>query len=470
MILKKSSFNYYVLCSLYFIYFIYICIANDLNYSFVSIPVVGLFVHLWINSTNKVSPLSLFLLIFIVTYLILLPIHVLNSSLAYYMHDFYNPVIDISMNHLDLSFLLSSFALLTFIFGYSLPVPKMKIYNLEKTFKNYKKLSVLSSVFVVASFLFRFFSHVGMAGYSEATIPYAGYLYYPLFYISVILLTSTIFVFFKESAEQNKRLNLFWLLIPVSIYVITHILLGWKSAILIVTIILVLNYYIISKLYSNFLFYKKNIKFFIFLVVLITLPLFIIIPIYRGIMMDQNIEITFSLILHIINLFIDNFSLNTLLTVFFHILDRFGGITFFVPSVAFVENYQAPYISIVEILFDSESLNPENFLTTAILGVNPDIPTTNAPTIFGALLLHGGYIGLFIYIFIIGYVFKFIYTTLFFNKMYIFYSVFIVFIFLPVVMEGTLVNYTKKNLISLIVVYSFITLLVLIYSKGRKSK
>jgi len=110
-------------------------------------------------------------------------------------------------------------------------------------------------------------------------------------------------------------------------------------------------------------------------------------------------------------------------------------------------------------------IQPEQFYTWYILGVNPNIITTNAPTGWGALYIWGGIIGVAIGMIIIGMLSKLLYLTILANihrdgRWIVFYVIFMVQIFLPMVFEGTMLNYFKKNFIALFVVYSFFIFIV----------
>jgi len=103
-------------------------------------------------------------------------------------------------------------------------------------------------------------------------------------------------------------------------------------------------------------------------------------------------------------------------------------------------------------------IQPEQFYTWYILGVNPNIITTNAPTGWGALYIWGGIIGVAIGMIIIGMLSKLLYLTFLSNvrrdgRWIVFYTVFMVNIFWPVVFEGTI--WKHKDIIALTVIYGF---------------
>jgi hypothetical protein len=150
---------------------------------------------------------------------------------------------------------------------------------------------------------------------------------------------------------------------------------------------------------------------------------------------------------------------------------RFTGMNNLLPIVAyFQQNIEeaAKSPSFLLNLFRID-INPEQFYTWYILGVNPNIVTTNAPTGWGALYIYGGISSVIIGMLIIGIASKFLYLTFLINlkkdgRWIVFYAIFINNIFLPVVFEGTMLKY--KDFIALLTVYIFsILILNIVYPK-----
>jgi len=117
---------------------------------------------------------------------------------------------------------------------------------------------------------------------------------------------------------------------------------------------------------------------------------------------------------------------------------------------------------------------PEQYYTWYILGVSPNIITTNAPTGWGALYIYGGIFGVLLGMILFGMLSKFLYFTFIANiyrdgRWIVFYAIFMDKIFLPVVFEGTMINYFKKNFIALLVMYSIFIIFYYIYYQQRFS-
>jgi hypothetical protein len=118
---------------------------------------------------------------------------------------------------------------------------------------------------------------------------------------------------------------------------------------------------------------------------------------------------------------------------------------------------------------------PEEYYTWYILGVSPNIITTNAPTGWGALYIYGGVLGVLIGMILFGMLSKFLYLTFIANiyrdgRWIIFYAIFMDKIFLPVVFEGTIINYFKKNFVALLFVYAFFIFMLNIVHPIKYSK
>jgi hypothetical protein len=96
------------------------------------------------------------------------------------------------------------------------------------------------------------------------------------------------------------------------------------------------------------------------------------------------------------------------------------------------------------------------YLTNSILGVPKSVISTNAPGGIGALYIYGGFLycalGMFIFGVLIMNLFLFVVKNVRHSDFFLpLYVIILIQLFLPVIFEGTIINFLKYNIPSFII-------------------
>jgi len=370
---------------------------------------------------------------------------------------------------ISLAFAVFLIGYVSFIIGFNAVKKGLKLKIYERLAHPFM-LTMLSVILIIASFYFRSRYLVGIPGYNVALIEHAGYLYYPLLYGAIIV---TDLAYYTALVRNSRFYTIAGLLLFV-LSALLEALLGWKGGSAIAILLILLIYYYVNQYKQHV---RRVISKYIITILLILIFLFVLLyPVvtnyrYAVIISGDKADLSnFSILLREYK-DVQSFDFSkTLLGVF----GRFSGLDNLVGIVSYnqqgISGHLASPPSFFLNLFGM-GIQPEQFYTWYILGVDPNIITTSAPTGWGALYIYGGIIGVMIGMLLIGMLSKLLYLTFLTNilrdgRWIIFYAIFMIKIFWPVVFEGTIVNYGTKHFISLLVIYSlFIIMLNILHQR-----
>ncbi|HAW58642.1 MAG TPA: hypothetical protein DCX03_06465 [Bacteroidales bacterium] len=298
---------------------------------------------------------------------------------------------------------------------------------------------------------------MGVPGYETALIEHAGYIYYPLLYGTII---ATGLAFYSALTKGS----LFYTIMALILFgglALSEMLLGWKGGPIYTALILVMIYYYVSR-YELRKINTQVRRYVVGAFLVMVLGAVIMYPIvsqyrYAVLMLFGQVDLgAFGEIIKAYALDIQDIRWTSEF-----LLRRVSGLDNVIPIVAYLQQGAGSNLvdppSFFANLFGME-IKPEQFYTWYILGVDPNIITTNAPTGWGALYIYGGIMSVLFGMLIIGILSSLFYLTLLSNthrdgRWVVFYSIFMVNIFLPVVFEGTMINYCKKHFLALAFMY-----------------
>lgn len=401
--------------------------------------------------------------IFIILSFVYFPIKLLfigtEFSLPFYSVDFYSPRFEITNDYLTIGFAYFLAGYLSFLLVYNFSNPKIIKTKSEPRY-HLRRLFLVAIITVIAEFLFRKIFSVGVPGYQTATIPHAGYIFYPLMYGAILL--SNLFFYESLRISSSKYIKLSATIILLRSFFMA--LLGWKSGVLYGLLYLISIYYyhrISSSDIKNKTFTPKG-KIMIIVGLLIVVMIFPVITNYRE---YSSLNDNFSL-----NGLISSFSSTMLSTDLFdsiyQIVRRTQGLDNLAAIITYdLQNGINESVNVLDNIIDPTSLRPEIFHTFYVLGVDPRYVTQNAPTGWGALYIYGGAVGIIIGMGLFGWLSKiinknFVSLTGKNGRRIILYVVFITNIFIPVIFEGTIIHHMRKNLTMLFFMY-FVTIYIL---------
>ena len=399
------------------------------------------------------SPLIFFLFFSFLGFGLKLPLLSLFPEWAFFANPFYNPRFSYNASAISSAFVVFLVGYVAFIIGFNVVKRGIKVGVSERA-SHPLILAMLSAILITASFYFRSQYLVGVPGYNVAIIEHAGYVYYPLLYGAIITTGLTFYL----ALTQGSVFYVIAALILFGGSAFAEILLGWKGGAVKFGLIMLMIYYYVSRYRLRNI--SARIKHWVvaafLLMVVGTVVLYPIAAQYRYAVLMPSGKVSMWAFGDIIK----GTSLNIFQTLNLAI-KRASGLDNLVPIVAYFQSNvgetlnEAP--SFFANLFDMD-IQPEQFYTWYILGVNPNIITTNAPTGWGVLYIWGGIIGVVIGMIIIGMLSKLLYLTFLSNvrrdgRWIVFYTVFMVNIFWPVVFEGTI--WKHKDIIALTVIYGF---------------
>lgn len=437
-------------------------LVSDLSISIPLLYIIYIFITLYVLRFTKVdifSPLMFFILFSFLGFGFALPYLANFPDQYFFINPFYKYNFKYDNHTIALAFMIFLLGYISFIFGFNVLKRGIKIKIIERSTHPFG-LIVFSLILIIASFFFRSRYNVGVPGYYTASISHAGYIYYPLMYGATLSMALVLYSALIKNSTFYTTIGLFLFILEP----LLQALLGWKGTFVQVIIMISLIYYYVSRCSHQPI--SRNIKLSIVIIILILIILlFLLYPVvtyYRSVVLIGGGQANLQNFITIFKESADtsNFSFLEFLS---KLQSRFTGINNLLPIVAYFQQNIGETIKTPSFFLNllNIDINPEQFYTWFVLGVNPKIVTTNAPTGWGALYIYGGVIGVIIGMFIFGVISKFLYLTFLKNlnrdrRWIVFYTIFICNIFLPVVFSGTIINYCRKNLLALIVMYGSI--------------
>lgn len=399
------------------------------------------------------SPLMWFIFFSFLGFGLKLPLLGINPRLAFFANPFYSPRFSYNAAAISSAFSVFMVGYIAFIMGFSIVKRGIKVGIRERS-THPLGLTVLSIILILASFYFRSQYLVGVPGFNVALIKHAGYIYYPLLYGAII---ATGLAFYAALT----RGSIFYTVIGLTLfglYALSEMLLGWKGGTIHTALIMAIIYYYVSRYQARSMNFRVRrwVGGVFLLMILGTVILYPVVLQYRNAILMPSGQVNIGSFRDVIK-----FTGSNILQTLNSLIRRASGLDNLVAITAYFQqgmgvNSASPP-SFFANLFGI-GIPPEQFYTWHVLGVNPNIITTNAPTSWGALYIYGGVISVVLGMFFIGMLSKLLYVTLLSNigrdgRWIVYYAIFMVNIFWPVVFEGTMLNYFKKNFIALSVVY-----------------
>jgi len=437
--------------------------GSDLPLSVPFLYAVYILVTLYVlrfAKTDIFSPLVFFIFFSFLGFGLKLPLLNLFPDMAFFTNPFYSPRFSYNASALGLAFAVFLIGYIAFIVGFQVVKRGIKVEISERS-SHPLGFVILSLALIVASFYFRSRYLVGVPGFNVALVEHAGYVYYPLLYGALI---ATGLTFYSALIRNSKFYTLIGLIL-FGIWALSQALLGWKGGTVHAALILLVIYYYVSRyrLRSLKAGIRRSIIAVISLLVVAAVMLYPFISYYRHAVVMPSGRVSVSALGGFTKITGPDISQSL-----GRILQRASGLDDLIPIVGYF--YQGMSVNLASPPYFFSNLfgmgiSPEQFYTWYILGVNPNIITTNAPTGWGALYIYGGIIGVVIGMVLIGMLSKLLYLTFLSNirrdgRWIVFYTIFMVNIFLAVVFEGTMLSYFKKNFIALLVIYSFFIFVV----------
>lgn len=372
------------------------------------------------------------------------------NETAYNIHFVFNT------KYLDYSFIIFLISSISFYLGSSFTF-KTPSFNIKFLKIGYKSATIFTSLFIILFSIFRIHFKINLPGYNEVAFPHVGFIYNPGIYIINILIVYTAYIGIKS----NSRSILIISLIPSVLYGLSLGLIGIKSGLIYNFLMIIVLFYLLRL--QGFKLNRKlinSLKYISLISIILIYFIYSIIGYYRLVLMVNNFDIFqinfggffsgfFSYITEVKDLNSDSSS--------FSILKRVSGINYLVPIISFYDqNIHTQNISVFNNVIDVYSINPENYLTNTILGVPKETISTNAPGGIGALYIYGGLVSSSVGMLLLGLIFNNIYKFIIKNiqkseYLIIIYCVLLIQIFVPVIIEGTIINFLKINIPSLII-------------------
>jgi len=414
------------------------------------------------------SPLTFFILFSFLGFGLKLPLLSLFPERAFFVNPFYNPFFSYDVSTITLAFAVFLAGYVAFVAGFKVVKRGIKLEVSERSSHPFL-LVVLSAVLIATSFYFRSRFLLGIPGSNVALIEHAGYIYYPLLYGAII---APSLVFYAALTKGS----IFYTIIGLVLFggsALLEMLLGWKGGVIRVALIMLIIYYYVSRYRKRRM--NPQVKHWVSGVILLmivgTVILYPVVFQYRHTILIPSSEVNMVAFGDIIK----TSGLNVLQTLN-SLIRRFSGLDNLIAMVAYFQQGMWGHIASPPSFFSNLfgiGISPEQFYTWQVLGISSNIVTTNAPTGWGALYIYGGVIGVAIGMSFIGMLSKFLYLTFLVNirrdgRWIVFYTIFMVKIFWPVVFEGTMVNYFRKNFIALLVIYSFFIFILYTIPKALK--
>lgn len=439
--------------------------ATDISLSLPFLYAIYIIVTLYILRFEKVdifSPLMFFVFFSFLGFGLKLPLLSLFPDTAYFASDpsYYHYNFRYNSAAITYAFVVFLVGYVAFIIGSNTIKKGLRIRIYERS-SHPLGLAILSVILIIASFYFRAQYHVGVPGYYAGSIEHAGYIYYPLMYGSLI---ATCLMFYSALIRKSA----IYTLIGLSLFVLSALLaalLGWKGGSALSILCIILIYYYVNRHKQNVgRKIHRRIMFFLLLLVLLFVLLYQFISYYRTVELASHSGVSLSRFYSDLQKFGNERNVDSgkvVSSALLTLLNRSSGLDNLVGITAYFqdrgESIHSPFFFLSLL---SENIQPEKFYTWYIMGNNPNAPTTFAPTGCGSLYICGGIIGVIMGMIFLGILSKLLYLTFMSNicrdgRWIIFYTIFMTNIFSPVVFEGTMIDYFRKNFVALLFVYAF---------------
>jgi len=434
-------------------------IAPDVSLITPFLYAIYILITLYILRFAKVdifSPLIFFILFSFLGFGLKLSLLSLFPERVFFVNPLYNPFFSYDASTIAFAFAVFLAGYMAFIIGLKVVKRGIKLNVSERSLPPFL-LVVLSVVLIATSFYFRSRFLVGVPGFNVALIEHAGYIYYPLLYGAII---APSLVFYAALTKGS----IFYTVIGLVLFggsALLEMLLGWKGGAIHIALIMLIIYYYVSRYRKRRM--NSQIKCWVGGVILLmivgTVILYPVVFQYRHAILVSSGQVNIVAFGDIIK----TSGLNILQTLN-SLIRRCSGLDNLIAIVAYFQQGMWGHIASPPSFFSNLfgiGISPEQFYTWQVLGVSSNIVTANAPTCWGALYIYGGIIGVVMGMILIGMLSKFLYLTFLANihrdgRWIVFYTIFMVKIFWPVVFEGTMLNYFRKNFIALIVMYGSI--------------
>ncbi|MBU4349101.1 hypothetical protein KJ830_08365 [bacterium] len=418
---------------------------------------IYILVTLYVLRFSKVdifSPLMFFILLSFLGFGLKLPLLNLFPDMAFFTKAGYYYNFRYNSSAIAWAFVVFLIGYVSFIIGFDMVKRSIKLKVLERSIHPLG-LVIFSVFLIVVTFYFRSQYHVGVPGFNVPSIQYAGYIYFPLIYGTLIVISLA----FYTALTRNSRFYTIMGLVLFGMQGLSQALLGWKGGIFFSALVILIIYYYMSKYQLRSV--NTNIRYSVaamfLLMVIAMIALYPLIDYYR----HTIVRISGPANIRVFRNSIKTINPNVFQTLG-SIIMRFSGIENLTAIVAYFQQGMGGNIPTPSFLSNLLNIGilPEQFYTWYVVGLNPDIIATIAPTGWGTLYIYGGVGSVVIGMILIGMASKFLYLTFLSNirrdgRWIVFYAIFITNIFLPVVFEGTMLIYFKKNFIALLVMYSF---------------
>lgn len=472
--LRKLAIILFILVS--FLSLISLLWATDISLNLPFLYAIYIIVTLYVLRFAKVdifSPLMFFIFFSFLGFGLQLPILSIVPNSVFFINPFYHPNFEYSNYALAFAFFVFLIGYIGFIVGFNMVKRSVKL-TVSERLVHPLGIDIVAVILILASFYFRSRYNVGVPGYYAGSIKHAGYLYYPLMYGSLIATSLTLY-------SAIIRNSVFYTILGVllfCLYALLGAVLGWKGDFILAIIIILMIYYYVDRYRLQNI--SKDIRHLITIMMVVLFILFVlfysVIGYYRTVLLINQSQTDITSFVSILNK-----NINAVMSSFSETLNAVQNrISYLSNLVAITTYFQQNLKRDFEIpSFFLNLLNigiyPEEYYTWYILGVSPNIITTNAPTGWGALYIYGGVLGVLIGMILFGMLSKFLYLTFIANiyrdgRWIIFYAIFMDKIFLPVVFEGTIINYFKKNFVALLFVYAFFIFMLNIVHPIKYSK
>ena len=461
--LKKWAIGFFSIVS--FIVLISLFFGPDIPVSTPLVYLIYVIVTIYVLRFTKAdlfSPLMWFLFFSWLGYGLSMPVLLHAPDTVFFVDPFYTFNFRYDSYTIATAFAVFLVGYVSFIIGFYVVKRGIKI-NIPERPVDLSALALLTFVLIVVTYYFRSHFNVGVVGHAVADIPHAGYIFFPLTYGTVLALGFTMYT----ALLKNSSFYVFVSIVLFGIWSLSLAVLGWKSGPVQAVMIMATIYYYVSRYrqpnLNNKI--KKILVVTLLLSIVATIMLFGIIDHYRAGALMVGYQASW-----------EGFSQAIARTDFSAVFEkvssvfrRVSGLNNLVPITAYLHQgwgELSPDPSFWANLF-GDGIHPETYYTWYILGVNPNILTTNAPTSWGAWYIYGGLGAVIAGMMFIGMLSKVLYLVLMVNLRrngwwVVFYTLFMVLIFLAVVFEGTMVNHFRRHFIALVVMYSFFVFILYI--------
>ncbi len=412
------------------------------------------------------KPLDLYFLLTIIGFGVFYPYYYNNpDSLFFLNEDTYRPQFRFEKIHLAKSFNVFLFGTLWYYVG-SVSHSRPLLLNFKEYRPKIVILSLSSIVLVVIFAAFRMYFKIRLPGNDDVAFPFVGYIFNPGIFAIQLLTTYCI----CSLVHAKTKFDVALLMIPGYLYAISLAVIGIKSGVIFYVLTVLLFYQ--TTTIKGWALSKKTGRAIIgvaFIQIVVAYLSYGVIGFYRISLIESGYNFADALYEGFTQEYFahvgetqQGFSDSKLLSIF----ERVAGINYLVPIIAYYDmDYGGGYLSLIKSFLTSSESNAEKMLTRTILGVPDNVITTNAPGGIGALYIHGGLFGVMLGMYLLGFWSKKIFHIAILNAternlVVSIYIVALLQIVVPVVIEGTIINFLKINIPAMIIGATLVALLL----------